>query len=220
MIHADAVRPLNGAHPEAYAVDDAARMLRSGGLIMFPADTVYMMGTLPRVGSSASPGVERLYSLKARPRTQAFPWLVRDWHDLDVFGVNNCEDAYTLALAFWPGPLALVVQASSAVPRVLRRWDGTISLRMSAHPFVAGLIGAIGKPLVVSGANTHGLAAPRELCQIESHLIEACDITFDSAPDLCPGPATIVDCSEGEAYLIREGCVPAALIAQVVGHRV
>lgn len=220
MVHADAVRPLNGAHPEACAVDDAARMLRAGGLVMFPADTVYMMGTLPRVGSSASPGVERLYALKGRPRTQAFPWLVRDWHDLDTFGVNICEDAYALALAFWPGPLALVVQASSAVPKKLSRWDGTISLRMSAHPFVAGLIGAVGKPLVVSGANTHGLIAPRELSQTEAHLIDACDLVFDSTPDLCPGPATIVDCSEGEAYLLRDGCIPVELISQVVGHTI
>lgn len=211
-------RAIDSAHPQAAAIDEAARVLLGGGLVMFPADTVYMMGTLATAGRSASPALERMFELKRRARTFSFPWLVARDDDLDVFGQKVSDAARRLAQVFWPGPLAIVVQASAAVPRRLARIDGTVSLRRSSHPMVAGILGACGKSLIVTSANTHGCPAPVVHEDIEQRLIRACDCVFYGVPENCQGPATIVDCSEGEAHIVRKGAISREAIAGALGH--
>ena len=109
--------------------------------------------------------------------------------------------------------------ASSAVPRRLARYDGTVSLRMSASPVVAAVLHACGRPLVATGANVHDADPVLSVDAIDPEVAAAADVILDAGADVCLGNSTIVDCSEGEATLIRKGCVPLGQVESVLGFR-
>ena len=219
-----AVRICNCVHRSARDIDDAVTVLYNGGLVLMPSDTTYIMATqLLRKNKSSngiSNGIERLHTSKNRHRSSAFPWLVASRHQLEVLGCELSEDALEIATKMWPQPITLVVRASAAVPQALARPDQTVAIRMTSHPLVAGIIHACGTPLIVSSANRHLHEVPKYFSQVDPRMIEAADIAFNGVPNLCHGPSTIIDCTEGETRVLRRGAVPLSQIEKVLGHRI
>lgn len=215
-----AVRICNCVHPSARDIDDAVAVLCNGGLVLMPSDTTYIMATLLLRKNRLSNGIERLHTIKKRHRASAFPWLVGSWHQLEVLGCELSEDAVDIAAQLWPQPITLVVHASAAVPQALARPDETVAIRMTSHPLVAGIIHACGTPLIVSSANRHLHEVPKYFSQLNPRMIEAADLVFHGVPNLCHGPSTIIDCTEGETRVLRRGAVPLSQIEKVLGHRI
>jgi L-threonylcarbamoyladenylate synthase len=214
------VYDVDATHPMAAAIDRAVGVLKAGGLVLFPSDTVYVLASLARTGSTVSGGLGRLFALKNRGRGPSFPWLVPDAASLDVYGTDVTQQARALAGALWPGGLAVVVRASSAVPRVLAREDGTVSLRCSASPISSGLIRACGLPLVSTGAAPHGQAAPCEFSGVEADVLSAVDFAIRDERIVCPGRSTIIDCTTREPRVLREGIVSHDQIKRALGMEV
>jgi L-threonylcarbamoyladenylate synthase len=208
---------LDTQHPQAAAIDAAARALADGGLVLLPADTTYCVVSLARAGSGASAGIRRIVGFKRRPCGPAFPWLVGAKSDLDVYAVGVSDEARMLAEAFWPAGLTIVARASSAVPHMLMREDGTVALRMSSAPVVSGLLNALDRPLVATGANVHGQPAPLAFADVGQGVLDAVDVALEGDGS-CAGRATIVDCTHGEAVILRDGVVPRELIEERLGH--
>lgn len=213
------VRRVDYYHPSSEAVELAAAALRDGGVVLLPSDTTYVLATVVRAGNSPSPGIDLLFEAKNRSRRLTFPWLVASPSDLDVYGTDVSDEAFLLAEGSWPSGLSIVVNASSAVPRRLARYDGTVSLRMSASPVVAAVLHACGRPLVATGANVHDADPVLSVEAIDPEVVTIADVVLDAGADVCLGSSTIVDCSEGEATLIREGCVPLDRVESVLGFR-
>lgn len=213
-------RVCNSIHPSAYDIDDVAAVLRSGGLVLIPSDTTYILATMLLNNKQLSEGVAALFSLKKRKRHQAFPWIVKAPSDLEVFGCELSWDARQIARHIWPAPVTLVVRASSAVPKVLTRPDQTIALRMSSHPFVAGILQACDSSLIVSSANQHLRTIPENFSQINPTIMQSAGIVYEGIPDACQGISTIIDCTEGETRVVRHGCTPVARIEKAIGHRI
>lgn len=210
---------IDAVHPQAAALDRAAEALSEGGIALFPTETVYVIGSLVRTGAQASAGVGRLIDFKRRGGAPSFPWLVSSHADLDTYGTALSDEAYRLAEKFWPGGLALVVQASSAIPRSLTREDGTISLRLSSSPVVSGLLGILDKPIVSSGANFHGHPSPLDFGDVDPEILAAVDVALDAGTGESTGRSTIVDCSHGPAVVLREGVVSREEIDDALGYR-
>lgn len=190
-------------HPTSEVVADAARVLRDGGVVVMPTDSVYGIGA---AATPENPGHWRIFDIKQRPRTQTLPLLVSDIEELDRLATGVPSWARKLAERFWPGALTLVVRASDAVGDEYRRADGTVALRVPDSALVRELAREVG-PLAVTSANTHGMPAPATSDDIERRIADEADLTLAAGPTPAGLASTIIDATGAEPRVIREGAI-------------
>lgn len=195
-------------NPSQEVLDCAARVLRQGGVLVMPTDSVYGIGC---VATPRNPGHERVFAIKHRDRAQTLPWLVGDSADLCVYGSGIPAWMMRLAHEFWPGALTLVVEASDAVPPEYRAANGTIALRVPDSNLVRTLAREVG-PLATTSANTHGAAAATSGAGLEERIVDEADLALDAGTAPIAIASTIVGCEDGELRIYREGAVSATRI--------
>ncbi len=203
--------PIDQEAPNAEVINLAATVLRDGGLIVFPTETVYGLGAL----ADSKFGPHEIFEVKVRPDHMAIPLLVETEDALDTWGVDVPECAHRLAHAFWPGALTIVVKASERVPKEFRADDGTIGLRSPDHEVVMELIQAAGGPIFATSANTHGNPAPGSFEDIEPRIIAAVDVALDAGETHHQMASTVVLCTGDEPVIVREGAIPADKVLAV-----
>lgn len=195
-------------------VSRAVDALRRGEAVVFPTDTVYGVGVAVRFAQSP----ERLFKLKRRDEGKPVAWLIGSFDDLERYAVDVPEYAVSLAKAFWPGALTLVVKASDRVPAAFRSKEGTIGLRMPASDVALELARAVSSPLATTSANFSGEPAPRSYEELDpAFSSQAASVLADGSAE--SGVAsTVLDCRGERPACIREGSigkadVDAALLA-------
>lgn len=198
-------------NPNADVINLAATVLRDGGLVVFPTETVYGIGAL--AGSAF--GAQEIFEVKVRPLDMPLPWLVESEDALDTYGVDVPECAHRLAHEFWPGPLTLVVKASDRVGKDFRAADGTVALRSPDHEVVTELIAAAGGPIIATSANTHGNPAPASFADVEERIVMAADLSLDGGETQHQQASTVVLCTGETPVVIREGAISAEKVAEV-----
>jgi L-threonylcarbamoyladenylate synthase len=203
--------------PEGYA--EAARILRSGGVVALPTDTVYGIG----VALDAERGIERLFEAKRRPPDRAIMLLLDSTAQAQSIGAWP-PAAAALAEAFWPGGLTIVVDQLPGVglPPELTAGAPTIGLRMPDHACPRALAAAVG-PLPVTSANLSGLPPARDAAELEDQLGDAVDCIIDGGPAHGGPASTVVDCTVDPVRILRVGAVAEeAVVASlaVVGSSV
>ncbi len=195
--------------PSAEVINLAATVLREGGIVVFPTETVYGIGA----SSTSFTGSHEIFDIKVRPLDKPMPWLVEnDDALLDKYGVDVPEYAHVLAKAFWPGALTLVVKASDIVGKDFRADDGTIGLRSPDHEVVMELIQASGAALIATSANTSGVPAPSAFSDVEARIVAAADVSLDGGETEHKQASTVVDCTGAEPVIAREGAIPKDVI--------
>lgn len=199
--------------PAQDVIDRACDVLVGEGVLVMPTDSVYGIGCL---ASPANPALWRIFDIKHRDRTQTLPWLVADEEDLARYGHDVPSSARSLAAAFWPGALTLVVEAADTVPPEYRGADGTIALRMPDSNLVRDIARGCGIPLAVTSANTHGLAAATSGANVEPQIVAAVDLTLDAGPAPVGVASTIVDCAHGAPRVLREGAITREMTERVL----
>jgi L-threonylcarbamoyladenylate synthase len=196
------------------AVAQAARCLADGGLVAFPTETVYGLGT----DATDPAAVARLYHAKGRP---AFNPLISHVGSLEAAQAIGRLDpqAIALARAFWPGPLTLVVPRTSqcAVAELATAGLDTIAIRIPAHPVARAILHAFGKPVVAPSANLSGHVSPTTAAHVASDLEGRIDLIVDGGPVEVGVESTIVGCFE-HPMLLRPGGVPRGAIERVLGR--
>lgn len=195
VIHVD---PEN---PSAEVVNLAANVLREGGIVVFPTETVYGIGA----SATSCIGPQEIIDIKMRPKNKPLPWLVEDEAALDRYGVDVPEYAHRLAKAFWPGPLTIVVKAAEVVAPEFRDERGTVALRCPDHELVQDLIRASGAAIVTTSANTSGRPPAGSFDELEERIIAAADLTLDGGETPHRMASTVVDCTGPEPVVTREG---------------
>ncbi len=182
---------------------EAVRVLRAGGLVALPTDTVYGVG----VALDAHDGLERLFAAKERPLDKAIVLLVADLEQVASVGVMT-PVARALAERFWPGGLTLVLaQAPGArLPAGLTAGQSTIGVRLPDHSSPTALAAELG-PLPVTSANISGQPAATTAEEVMAQLGGRIDLILDGGP--APGgvPSTVVDCSTDRPQVLREGAL-------------
>ncbi len=199
---------------DTLAIAKAAEILRAGGLVSFPTETVYGLGADATNGEA----VARLYAAKGRP---AFNPLIAHIgsielaHRLGRFDAN----AERLAAAFWPGPLTVVLPRRRDFPISDLALAGleTVALRMPAHPIAQALLRAFGGPIVAPSANRSGHVSPTDAEHVLSDLEGRVDLVLDGGPCAVGVESTIVACLE-EPTLLRPGGVAREEIERVLGR--
>lgn len=209
-----AVRVPLGVCTDPEGLAEAAAILRAGGLVAFPTETVYGLGA----DATSEAAVARIFAAKGRPAVNP---LIAHVASLDLARAQGAfsAEAARLAEAFWPGPLTLVVPAASGVsvcPRA-RAGRDTIALRVPAHPVARALVGAAGCPVAAPSANRSGRVSPVTAAHVLEDLNGTVDLVLDGGR--CPMglESTIVACLDGPPRLLRAGAVARAAIEAVLG---
>ncbi len=190
--------------PSAEVINLAATVLRDGGIVVFPTETVYGIGA----AAHSCFGPQEIFDIKVRPLEKPMPWLVENEDALDTYGVEVPDYAHNLAKAYWPGALTLVVKASDAVGKDFRADDGSVGLRSPSHEVVMELIQASGGPIIATSANTAGMPAPGDFGEVEERIIAAADVVLDGGVTEHRNASTVVDCTGSEPAILREGAIP------------
>ena len=197
--------------PSAEVINLAATVLRDGGIVVFPTETVYGLGAL----ADSKFGPHEIFEVKVRPADLPIPLLVETEDALDTWGADTPEYAHRLAHKFWPGAITLVVKASEKVPRDFRAPNGTIGLRSPDHEVVKELIAAAGGPIFATSANTHGNPAPGSFDEVEPRILTAADMVLDGGETQHQQASTVVLCTGAEPEIVREGAIPAETVMAV-----
>jgi L-threonylcarbamoyladenylate synthase len=199
---------------DAAAIADAAAVLRAGGLAAFPTETVYGLGARaddPRA-------VAALYAAKGRPSFNPLIAHARDVNAAKQIGDFN-DAALKLAEAFWPGPLTIVVKATSneSVCELARAGLDTVAIRVPSHEVAQALLAAVDFPIVAPSANRSGHVSPTTAQHVADDLSGKVDLILDGGASQGGIESTIVDLSSGTPRLLRSGGIARNEIEKITG---
>jgi len=192
--------------------------LRAGGLIAYPTETVYGVGSRPLEAD-----VVALQRLKVRRPDKPFLLLVSDRDMAEAQGLGFSAAASALARAFWPGPLSLVLPGGSGrLPDLLRGPEGGIAVRWTSHRGMAQLVQALGEPVTSTSANLPGQPPAPGAAAIMRDFAAAVAagtlLVLDGGVLGNSPPSTVVDCTQPEARLVREGAITLAELRRAAGR--
>jgi len=198
---------------QSVPVRDAAAILRRGGLVAFPTETVYGLGA----DASNPEAVARIYRVKQRPAGHPVIVHIGDIGQLARWAREIPEAASKLAAAFWPGPLTLVLRRAPVVGSQLSGGQDTIGLRVPGHPIALQLLREFGGGIAAPSANRFGRISPTTAGHVRSDLGSEVDLILDGGACEIGIESTIVDLSRGRPVLLRPGRIAAGDIATTLG---
>jgi L-threonylcarbamoyladenylate synthase len=201
------------ADDPAAAAAEGARVLRGGGLVAFPTETVYGLGAHALDPSA----VERIYQAKGRPAYN--PLIV---HVADVGHARTLSAAWPaaadrLAERFWPGPLTLVVPKSPAIPHAVSAGLPTVGVRIPAHPVAHALLRAAGIPVAAPSANRSTHVSPTTAEHVRRSLGGRIDLILDGGPTSVGIESTVLSLAGGVPTVLRPGSVSVDELRDLLG---
>jgi L-threonylcarbamoyladenylate synthase len=180
-------------------IGQALKILQAGGLVAFPTDTVYGVGSLAFDGEA----VESIYAAKDRPVEKAIPVLIGDADDLEKVGTDIPKTARQLAARFWPGPLTILVPKRADLPETVST-TSTVGVRVPDHEIARALLRAAG-PMAVTSANISGAQNPLTAQDVYDQLGGRIALILDGGRTPGGVPSTLVDCTTAELKILRKG---------------
>jgi L-threonylcarbamoyladenylate synthase len=201
----------------AQSIEQAAALIRSGGLVAFPTETVYGLGANACDGEA----VARIFEAKGRPRFNPLIVHVASRDEAERLALFN-EDARRLAEAFWPGPLTLVLprRAEAPLSDLVSAGLPSVALRVPAHEAALALVREAGVPIAGPSANPSGRVSPTTADHVAADLGDAVDMILDGGPCAAGVESTIVSLIGEEPLLLRAGAVARQEIEDVLGRTI
>jgi L-threonylcarbamoyladenylate synthase len=206
------VLPVDPQQPEAQAITSAADVLRRGGLVAFPTETVYGLG----VNALDRPAIRRLFEAKGRPA--ADPLIVHVLSLADAAPLLGQAPAVAAALeaAFWPGPLTLVMPRSALVPDEITAGLDTVAIRVPVHPVARALLKTARMPIAAPSANLFSRPSPTRASHVVDDLGGRIDMVLDGGPTTVGVESTVLDLSRDVPAILRPGAVTADMLRQLL----
>ena len=200
-------------HPDPETIARAAEVIRRGGLVAFPTETVYGLGA-----HALDPdAVERIYEAKGRPSynpiivhvasAERAVDVVREWNDI----------ADRLARAFWPGPLTLVLPKREDVPDAVTAGLPTVGVRVPAHPVAQALLAAADVPIAAPSANRSMQLSPTMASHVVASLGDSVDVILDGGPTWVGIESTVIDVTGERPVVLRPGTITLEQIERAAG---
>ena len=195
-------------------IERGISVLRQGGLVAYPTDTVYGLGACV----SLPQAVERVYKVKERPRNMPLPLLLADKSQITKIADSVPPIAWLLIHSFMPGALTIVLAKSSLIPDTITAGGTTIAVRIPAYPVPIALVTGLEAPIVGTSANLSGWPSPLTAEEVYSQLGDKIDLIIDGGR--CPGgrESTIVDVTGETPVVLREGAISREELKRVCGN--
>jgi len=191
----------------------AVEILKSGGIVAFPTDTVYGLGANPFIAEA----VERIYEVKRRARDLPLPLLLADRCDIEKVAATIPDTARLLAEHFLPGGITLVLKSSAWVPSYIRAGGDTVAVRIPDHHVPIALIRGLGLPLVGTSANISGRPSPTAAEEVNEQLGGQIDLVIDGGSCSSGAESTVIDVTGVLPSILREGAVSQKEILKACG---
>lgn len=197
-------------------VDAAAAVLRSGGLVGLPTETVYGLAAL----ATDADAVRRVFAAKGRPADHPLIVHLPDASHLDRWAAEVPDSCRRLVDALWPGPLTVVLQAGPSVLPEVTGGRPTVALRVPDHPVALAVLRLVDDGLAAPSANRFGAVSPTRPEHVVADLGDACDLVLDGGPCDVGVESTIVDLSGPHPEVLRAGAITAVQIEALLGEPV
>ncbi len=200
----------------------AVGILRAGGIVAVPTETVYGLAADARDPAAVS----KVFTAKGRPPTHPLIVHLGAEASLEDWAAHVPDDALRLAAAFWPGPLSMILPRHLSVPKVVTGGRDTVALRVPSHPVALRLLAAFGGGLAAPSANRFGRVSPTTAADVEADLGDAAELIIDGGPCEIGVESTIVELvdgrggSESVVTVLRPGAISPAALEGVLGHPV
>lgn len=191
--------------PEWEKVSKAAKVIKNGGLVIVPTETVYGIAA----NMYDMEALERIYRIKARPKDKPLSIHIADKHSVYEYAAIVTPAAYRMILEFWPGPLTVI----------FKTLDGTIGIRMPDHRVALDIINEAGGPVVCPSANISGKPAPRSIEEALKDLDGFVDLAVDSGPVRLGVESSVVDATVFPVKILREGAIAKEEIEKVAARK-
>ena len=191
-------------------LSQALRVLKEGGMVAFPTDTVYGLG----VSAFHSQAIARIYEVKGRSRENPIPILIANMQDLSRVSLSPPPMARRLAKRFWPGPITLIVWRKPNLPDEISPLS-TVGIRVPDHPVAQALL-TIAGPLAVTSANKSGDPVACTALDVLEGLGGSIDLILDGGRTPGGEPSTVVDCTQASPRVLRDGPISEAEIHEVL----
>lgn len=200
--------------PDIGAIQEAASLLASGGLVAFPTETVYGLGA----DALNADAVGRIFEAKGRPADNPIIVHIAEARDVEALAIDVPPAAHALIARWWPGPLTLVLPARESVPEVTRGGLPTVAVRMPSHPVALALIRASRCPVAAPSANRSGRPSPTSAQHVVEDLGDAVDLILDGGPTPVGVESTVLDLTGPVPVLLRPGGVGLEALEDAVGR--
>ncbi|MFO7180388.1 MAG: L-threonylcarbamoyladenylate synthase [Pseudomonadota bacterium] len=194
-------------------IERAVSVLKSGGLVAFPTETVYGLGA----DATNPDAVRRIFEAKGRPASHPLIVHVADAGALVDLARDVPPAATALAERFWPGPLTLVLERSARVLREVTGGQPTVAIRVPAHPVALALLRAFGGPVAAPSANRFGAVSPTTAEHVRRDLGARVDLVLEGGPAEVGLESTIVDVTSDPPRILRPGGIPNEAVAAALG---
>jgi L-threonylcarbamoyladenylate synthase len=195
-------------------IAQAVSILRAGGLVAFPTETVYGLGA----DATSADAVRRIFAAKGRPATNPVIVHVADVETARRYAATWPDVAEKLARGFWPGPLTLVVPKTPDIPDEVTAGKPTVGLRVPNHPIALELLRAFGKPIAAPSANRSTHVSPTIGRHVREDLGDAVDLVLEAGWCEVGIESTVLDVSGEVPRILRPGSVSREQIESVVGR--
>jgi L-threonylcarbamoyladenylate synthase len=196
----------------AAALAEAVAVLRGGGLVAFPTETVYGLGALALDESALA----RVFVAKGRPTHHPLIVHVEDESQARALAASWPARASLLARSFWPGPLTLIVDRAGHVPAAVAAGTSSIALRVPAHPVALALLGRLGAPVAAPSANRYQGLSPTTAAHVVKQLGDRVDLVLDAGPCDAGIESTVVDVRLDPPQVLRHGAADLASLRALV----
>ncbi|HET57402.1 MAG TPA: threonylcarbamoyl-AMP synthase [Deltaproteobacteria bacterium] len=203
---------LDPRNPSETALSEAAGLLRDGGIIAYPTETLYGLG----VDGTNEAAVEKIFTVKGRSHSIPVSLIIASWSDLEQLALNIPPAGRKLAEAFWPGGLTLLFTAAPAVSKKLTAGTGKIGVRFSSDPVAALLARRLGRPITATSANRSGGAECHNSQEVIAALGDRLDAVVDGGTTPGPPGSTIVDVTVDPPLVVREGVISKSRLDAVL----
>lgn len=207
------IQQIDAAQFDKSELERAAAILKEGGLVAFPTETVYGLGA-----DGLNPDAARkIYEAKGRPSDNPLIIHIADFKDLEMLTLEVTESVKKLADAFWPGPLTMILKKSSQVPHDTTGGLDTVAIRMPSHPIARQLIAYSGIKIAAPSANTSSRPSPTLAKHVIEDLDGRIDLILDGGGVEIGLESTIIDVSQEIPVVLRPGSITIPMLEKVLG---
>ena len=196
-------------------IQTAADILKNGGVVGIPTETVYGLAADALNGAA----VAKIFQAKGRPMDNPLIVHIADFADIGRFRLVRevPESAKTLAKAFWPGPLTMIMKRTDAVPPEVSAGLDTVAIRFPAHPVAQAIIRAADTPLAAPSANLSGSPSPTTARHVLNDMNGKIDAVLDGGASEVGVESTVITLAEGVPRVLRPGGVTVEMLREVLG---
>ena len=208
------IRRIDPVCPSLEPIREAARLIRNGGVVVFPTTCLYGLGA----DALNLRAIESVFHIKQRPLDKPLSILIKDRTPIGSLIGDVLPVAQAMMDHFWPGKLTVVLNAGGRLPEALTAGTGKIGLRVPAHPVAAALLNMLDCPLTATSANIAGHRSCSNITDLDSRIEDGVDLVLDAGPLRGGVGTTVIDVSVDPPRMLREGTISEAELMEVVDN--